>query len=500
MADTRAMPASVPRRVVVIGAGPAGLTAADLLTRLGVEVTVFESDPTYVGGISRTVEDGGYRVDIGGHRFFSKAPEVEAYWTELLGDDLLDRPRSSRIYYDGDFYAYPLRPFEALTKLGPVEAIRCVASYLKARLRPAPEPQNFEEWVCNHFGRRLFSIFFETYTEKVWGMKCTEISADWAAQRIKGLSLSSAILSAFRRGGEGGAVIKTLIDAFRYPRLGPGMMWERAAELVVGRGGDLRLGHTVTALQKSGETGVWHVSAVGPDGQLSSVEADHVISSMPIRNLVRGLPAVPEAVRSAAEHLRYRDFLIVALVVRGPDRFDDNWIYVHDPSVEVGRVQNFKSWSPEMVADPATNCYGLEYFCTAGDGKWERTDEELVAQATDELCKLGLARIEEIERGFVVRQAKAYPVYDDHYARRVDAIRRYLELEYPSLHLVGRNGMHKYNNQDHAIMTAMLTVENITAGKAVYDVWRVNQDAEYLESGQAGDAGKVETRLVPTGI
>jgi protoporphyrinogen oxidase len=474
-------------RVAILGAGPAGLTASYLLSRRGVPVVVLEADPERVGGLSRTVRHRGYHFDIGGHRFFSKSRAVEDLWSELLPDDMLNRPRSSRIYYRGKFFSYPLRPLEALRNLGPAEAVRCVASFARARLTPHPAPTSFEDWVVNQFGRRLYEIFFKTYTEKVWGMPCTEISADWAAQRIKGLSLWSAVVHGLLpRRRPGGDVIKTLIDSFRYPRLGPGMMWDAAARKTVEAGGHVLLGHTVAGVSL-GTDGRYRVTGRRADGAPFEVSAEHVISSAPLRDVVRGLePALPDEARAAAEGLRYRDFITVALVVRERDRFSDNWIYIHDPGVRVGRVQNFKSWSPEMVPDPATNCYGLEYFCFEGDGLWSREDASLVDLAREELARLGLAGPGDVLEGVVLRQPKAYPVYDGDYARRVAVVREALARAHPRLHLVGRNGMHKYNNQDHAMMTAMLTVENILAGREVYDVWAVNQDAEYHESGRAG--------------
>jgi len=368
----------------------------------------------------------------------------------------------------------------------------CVLSYVRVRIFPRQPVKSFEDWVINHFGERLFLTFFKTYTEKVWGMPCNTISADWAAQRIKGLSLTAAVWNAIRpqrKNVSADKVVKTLINTFRYPRKGPGMMWEKTAEKVKARGGKIVMGTAVTALSKS--EGGWDVTCTDASGKTEVLKAAHVISSMPMRELIQAIrPALPQPALEAANRLSYRDFLIVALVVKDKQRFDDNWIYIHDPSVKVGRIQNFKSWSPEMVPpDKGLNCYGMEYFCFAGDGLWNSPDAELIALASRELVKLGLAEANEIIEGCVVRQPKAYPVYDDAYEANVNAVREALDAHCPNLHLVGRAGMHKYNNQDHAMMTAMLTVENIIAGNTRFDVWNVNQDAEYHEAGKALESG-----------
>jgi protoporphyrinogen oxidase len=485
--------------VICIGAGPAGLTAAYLLGKQGIAATVLEQDPVYVGGISRTATYKDFAFDIGGHRFFSKSAEVNALWSELLAKDFLDRPRKSRIYYRSQLFDYPLKAFDALSKLGPIEAARCILSYLKVRVRPIPEAGTFEQWVTNRFGSRLFEIFFKTYTEKVWGMKCSEISADWAAQRIKDFSLTKAIWYAIlpqKTGGSGDKVIKTLINSFRYPRRGPGMLWEETARRIGTLGGQVLLGQRVVSLNRDAEG--WIVITRAEGGAEKSIRCDHVISSMPMRDLARALNPAPSAsMLHAAQGLRYRDFLTVALIVKDRNVFDDNWIYIHEPGVKVGRIQNYKSWSPEMVPDAQLNCYGLEYFCFEGDGIWIASDADLVRLASDELVKLGLADRDDIVDGTVVRQPKAYPVYDEGYQERVDTIRRELEACYPALHLVGRNGMHKYNNQDHAMMTAMLTVENIRLGRRAFDVWNVNQDAEYHEEGEAGAQQKLGESAAP---
>ncbi|MEA3208602.1 MAG: hypothetical protein QOE70_1659 [Chthoniobacter sp.] len=500
----RSLPFVTAPRVVIIGAGPAGLTAGYLLTKANVPIVVLEGDPQYVGGISKTATYKGYHFDIGGHRFFSKSQEVENLWTEILPDDMLVRPRSSRILYRNRFFAYPLKGREALTKLGIFESLRCGFSYLWARLFPVRTPRSFEDWVSNKFGHRLFNIFFKTYTEKVWGMSCKEISADWAAQRIKGLSLTTAVLAALfpkRKPRTGAKVVKTLIDSFRYPRLGPGMMWEACAAKILARGGRVEMGRRVTQCSYDSGTQLWSVTSREADGREHTIEAEHVISTAPVRELCKMLkPPVSETVAHAADQLKYRDFITVVLILKDRDAFSDNWIYVHDPAVMVGRVQNFKSWSPEMVPDPATTCYGLEYFCFEhADGLWGFSDEKLEELGRKEIVQLGLAHAEDILDAHVVRQRKAYPVYDDSYAEHLVTIRTELEQRFQTLHLVGRNGMHKYNNQDHSMMTAMLCVQNILAGKRVYDLWGVNEDAEYHESGEHS-ASVTGLRQVPQRI
>ena len=484
--------------VAIIGAGPAGLTAGYLLVKAGYSVALIEKDPDHVGGISRTASHDGFRFDIGGHRFFSKSKEVVDLWNELLPDDFIERPRMSRIYYQGKFYSYPLRAFEALGNLGLWRSTLCMASFATAKVFPNRDVKSFEDWTVNAFGRKLYSIFFKTYTEKVWGMPCDEMSADWAAQRIKGLSLWGAVTDGLKRSlglnrrPNDGMQTKTLLESFRYPRLGPGMMWDAARDRIVERGGRVLMGRALRQLSFNDATQRWTVAAGD-----TTLNAAHVISSAPLRELASRLHPLPAALPDAAQ-LKYRDFLTVALKVRAPDLFPDNWIYIHDDKVKVGRIQNFRSWSPEMVPDPDIACVGLEYFCFEGDGLWSASDDDLIALATKEMAALGLCSPDHVVGGAVVRQEKAYPVYDEDYAARVDSVRREIEARWPTLHCVGRNGMHRYNNQDHAMMTAMLTVRNIEAGARVYDVWAVNEDAEYHESGAEGEAAALASlRQVP---
>jgi len=486
------------KHVVVLGAGPAGLTATYELLKHDVPVTVVEKDPLQVGGLARTVEHKGYRFDIGGHRFFSKNEEVEGLWTEILGDQMLTRGRLSRIYYRGRFFAYPIKAANALWNLGPVEAVRCLASYARARIQPVKNPRNLEEWVRNQFGWRLFSIFFKTYTEKVWGISTKELSADWAAQRIKSLDLWVVIRTALvpgRKSGRRGEIVTTLIDRFRYPRLGPGQMWERVAEISAAKGHPILLGRSVEKISHE-DGAVTSVTTRTADGGAETHRGTHFISSIPMRELVAKLePPAPERVRRAADSLSYRDFISIALMINRADVFPDNWIYIHDPGVRVGRIQNFKNWSPDMVPDQSKTCLGLEYFCFEGDGLWSMKDPDLIALATEELGRLGICSAAEIFEGVVVRQHKAYPVYDDSYQEHVAVVRDYFATALPNMHLAGRNGMHKYNNQDHSMMTALLVARNIADGSPL-DPWKVNADAVYHEDIRVGERDGTG-RLVP---
>jgi len=458
---------------LVLGGGPAGLTAAYLLEREGRDAIVLEAEDQ-VGGLAKTVENDGYRFDLGGHRFFTKSVEVDELWHEILGEEFLLRPRMSRIYWNNRYLDYPLRGTDVIRKLGPVELARCMASYVRAAARRNKVDDSLEDWVSNRFGRRLFELFFKSYTEKVWGVPTSEIRAEWAAQRIKGLSFFSAAKAAFF--GNKGNKVKSLISEFNYPRFGPGQMWDAMTLAIENEGGEVRLEAPVTRIELAGGR-VVEVEAGGDSYTLP----DSVISSLPLRAVVEMVsPAPPAEVLAAARGLRYRDFLTVALVVDGEDLFPDNWIYIHEPEVRVGRIQNYRSWSPWMVPDPDKACVGLEYFCFEGDALWLMEDTALVELAARELEQLRLSPQSKVERGFAIRVPKAYPIYDADYAQRVETIRTWLDgIE--NLQQVGRNGLHRYNNSDHSMLTAMRAVDNLLTG-ADHDIWQVNAESVYHET------------------
>ncbi len=480
--------------VLIIGAGPAGLTAAYELAKLGLRSVVLEADGQ-VGGLARTVNYQGYRFDIGGHRFFSKVFLINALWQEILGEDFLVRPRLSRIHYGGHFFDYPLKDLNALAGLGPLEALLVGLSYTKAKLLPAKEETNFAQWVSNRFGSRLYQIFFKTYTEKVWGIPCTEISADWAVQRIRNLSLSEALRNALfgAQQAKDGRVITTLIDSFHYPRYGPGMMWERCEELLAGRGAATLRGVRIERMRhRHGR--VERVCGRTAAGAPVEYGGEHFISTMPLRDLIHTLePAPPAEVVQAANRLRYRDYLTVVLIVKRDTVFPDNWIYIHSPEVKMGRVQNYKNWSPDMVPDPSRTSLGLEYFLWDQDEEWGWPQQRLIELGIEECARIGLIDPGEVEDGTVVRMRKAYPVYDQHYYHSVTTVRHYLE-SLANLQTIGRNGLHRYNNQDHSMLTGVYAARNIVGER--YDVWSVNTEMEYHEEGRTVERGAGD-RLVP---
>ena len=486
--------------VAIIGGGPAGLTAAyELHKHSNSHHPVVFEESHQVGGISRTEMYKGYRYDIGGHRFFTKVKSVEALWKEVLPNDFLQRPRMSRIFYRSKYYAYPLKPINALLNMGSYESSRILLSYMKWKVRPSREEVTFEQWVTNRFGGRLFWHFFKSYTEKVWGIPCNEIRADWAAQRIKNLSLRKAVWNAI----SGSNDTHSLIEQFDYPRQGPGMMWEAFRDRVEEKGGEVRMEQRVRKIHRD-DRAVLAVEVENVrDGSTYLFSADQFISSMPISTLIENMvPPAPAPVREAAAKLRYRDFLMVTLIIKGKDMFPDNWIYIHSPDVKVGRIQNFRSWSEEMVPDEDNSSLGMEYFCNENDDLWNTSDAELLAQAERELRTLNLVGDAPVLDGTVIRQRKAYPLYDGDYRDALDTIRQWLD-NFPNLQVVGRNGMHRYNNQDHSMLTAMLAVKNILGEQ--HDLWAVNVEEEYHEEVREPDESKQRVmghseRLQPTRI
>jgi protoporphyrinogen oxidase len=463
------------RSFLIVGGGPGGLTAAYELTRLGFRPTVLEKLDD-VGGLARTASFKGFRFDLGGHRFYTKVAEIDKLWRELLGQDFIRRPRLSRIYYNGKFFHYPLRPLNAVVGLGIGRSVLAVLSYFRWQLFPSPREDSFEQWVTNRFGRRLFETFFKTYTEKVWGIPCSSLRAEWAAQRIKDLSLRTAILNMFVKPRR---AIRTLIEEFDYPRLGPGMMWNAVKDEVERRGGRVRLSAEVVRINCR-ERHVESLVVTDRDGE-ATLAASDFISSMPITELVQKLsPPAPADVLAAAARLTYRDFLTVCLIVNKPTPFPDNWIYVHSPEVAVGRIQNFRNWSPDMVPEPSKTALGLEYFCVEGDRVWTTPDAELIELGRREVARIGLVRHEDVEDGCVVRVPKAYPVYDSRYREDLAVVRGFLDT-LQNLQTIGRNGLHRYNNQDHSMVTGLLAVRNAVLGQR-HDLWSVNTEPEYHET------------------
>jgi protoporphyrinogen oxidase len=527
MAETSRGPA------VIIGAGPAGLTAAlELLRRTGIKPVVLEKS-AYMGGISRTVAYKGNRIDIGGHRFFSKSDRVMDWWTSMLPveqtseanhrlvyqngerslaakivqngappnpefDDLvmLVRPRKSRIFYLRKLFDYPLKlDLATLRNLGAVRTVKAGLSYLASAMRPIRPEKTLEDFLINRFGRHLYLTFFKSYTEKVWGVPCDQISAEWGAQRIKGLSLRKALLHHFKKltGGRSAEIgqkdIETsLIEKFLYPKLGPGQLWEEVASRVRADGGEILTGWTVRSIHTAGDR-VTGVTARSDAGEEVYFPAQYVFSTMPVKELIQGFDApIPPEVSEVSQGLMYRDFITVGLLLsgmkireQGEGLLKDNWIYIQEPDVLVGRMQIFNNWSPYMVGDPKKAWIGLEYFCNDTDDLWRKSDQEMIALAIEEVERMGIVDRADVLDATVIRMEKTYPAYFGTYDR-FQVIRDFVD-RYHNLFLVGRNGMHKYNNQDHSMLTAMTAVDNIVEGRRdKANIWAVNTEMDYHES------------------
>jgi protoporphyrinogen oxidase/predicted dehydrogenase len=468
----------------VLGAGPAGLSAAYALALHGRSARVYEADGS-PGGIAKTVEFNGFRFDLGGHRFFTKLKPIEHLWEEMIGDDFLTRPRLSRIYYRGRFFAYPLQAKDVVARLGLRESVLCTLSYLAARSsKRAESAASFEEWVTARFGRRLYDAFFRSYSEKVWGIPGSEIRSLWAAQRIKNFSLGTAVLAIL---GLRRKHVTTLIEEFRYPRLGPGQMWERFQQRIEQAGVPVVLKHRCNSIKHA--DGRITSIVLRSNGDVIEEPVDGLISTLPLSDLVASLdPEPPEEVLAAADRLRYRDLCLVALMLDDEQPFPDNWIYLHDPDTRAGRVQNFGAWSDAMV-QPGKACLGVEYFCFEGDDIWEMSDEEAVELAKSELGRIGLIDPARVFDGVKVRVPKAYPMYDTEYEAAVATIKAYL-AGFENFETCGRNGLHRYNNQDHSMATGILAAANLIGGHR-HDVWSFSGEEEYLEQGEAEDAPSI---------
>jgi protoporphyrinogen oxidase len=457
--------------ILIIGAGPSGIAAMYELSRHGKPVLLIEESER-LGGIARTENYRGFLFDIGGHRFFTKNERIDFIWCRMLGNQFLTVNRISRIFYNGRYFSYPLKPMEVLRKFGLWESIRVVFSYLRSHVMIRKDPENLEEWMILKFGRRLYQRFFERYSEKVWGVSCHEIESDWASQRINGLSLTEVLLNFFRKIG-----VKSLIESFNYPVLGPQMMWKRFAEDSIAAGSKISMKCCAKTVFHDNRR-VQSVSC-NDNGESRLIPCDFLLSSIPIPHLIKGLqPSPPPPVREAARRLKFRAFIQVGLIVQIPNLFPDQWIYIHDPNLKVGRIQNFTNWSSAMVPDPSFSSLGMEYFCDINDELWRQSDDELVQLASREFEELGLGHAKQVADGFVVREPYAYPVYNKDYKKHIEVIRTYLS-RFENLITMGRNGMHRYNNMDHAMLTGMLAAENVLGAK--HDLWNVNEEKEYLE-------------------
>jgi len=462
------------KSVLIVGSGPAGLAAGLELTKNGFDVTIIERE-NQVGGISKTILKNGNRFDVGGHRFFTKSKEVNKLWEEVLGKDFRETNRLSRIYYNNKFFAYPIEIADTLKKLGFFTSLACLLSFIRYQLFPIKPQRSFADWTTNRFGYKLFEMFFKSYTEKVWGISTNDLSADWAAQRIKGLSLFEAIKTALFKTKKRP---KSLIDKFKYPKHGPGMMYEKFAQNIEKRGGKIVFNVEIAELTREKNK---IVNVVGIDGMGKRVKysADYYISTMPLPDTVRFLSPTFHGVADIEKKLKFRDFLSVNLVVNCRDIFPDAWIYVHDPSVDLGRIQNFKNWSHDMAASAKITPLGCEYFCSREDALWRKSDKDLIALASHEMEQIGLIKKSDVLEGNVYRMTDAYPIYNGDYQKYIEKSRLIID-EISNLHVAGRGGMFRYNNMDHSILSGLYVARNIM-GKNL-DVWGINADEEYHET------------------
>ncbi len=467
--------------IIITGAGPSGMAAALETARNGAKPVVFER-LNIVGGLARTMEIGGSRYDIGPHRFFTQNEEIKNLFIEIGGDDIINVPRLTRIYYRGRYFYYPLTPLNALFGMGIINSFTILMSYGMARVRGIlgmTNIESFEDWTVDRFGRKLFETFFKTYTEKVWGIPCHQIGADWAAQRIKGLSLTTAVINALFKPRK---KIKTLVDEFMYFRLGAGQLYENMAGRVTDLGGEVHRGKRVTALHRDGKriTGADWKDGTGNTGR---VAGDFYLSSAPLTEILEMIdPTPPEAVMNACRGLRYRNHIGVKLEVQGKAPFPDNWIYVHSMDVKMARIANYHNFSEEMGREPDIHPLTVEYFCYETDDVWNMTDDKLVDLATRELQHMDLLDPSTVQQGFAVRSEKAYPVIEKGFQEKIDLIKEWLDTLKNFLP-IGRSGMFKYNNQDHAMATGLLAART-GLGLGKYDPWLVNIDAEYHEAAE----------------
>lgn len=468
------------KKAIIMGAGPAGLSTGYELEKGGIDSVLFEAD-SQVGGISKTIQYKGYYFDLGGHRFFTKIDEVNQLWKEVLQEDFRKTPRLSRIYYNNKFFNYPLTAMNALTGMGLIDTFGILSSYFKSKVAPFDREETFEQWVSNRFGKKLYSIFFKTYTEKVWGIPCSEIQAEWAAQRIKGLSLTTAVLNAVLKPKNSN--IKTLIDEFDYPVYGPGMMYTEMANKIIEMGGRVNGKSRVTKVNHED----YHVKSIeytDANGNTHTEEGTDFVSSIPITELIEIMNPVNPDILEAAKKLSYRSIITIDVILKKKDVFPDNWIYIHSPEVRLGRIQNFKNWSRDMVPDENKTSLGLEYFCTENDDFWNMPDDKLIKLAASEIEKIQICKGSDIEDYTIVRVPKAYPVYMMGYRTYMGEIKNYIR-RFKNLQCIGRYGLFKYNNMDHSILTGLYAAKNIIMGQKAYDTWSVNTDEEYHEEKRA---------------